>query len=666
MLGKHFFRYYRQASLPLKISLPFILLFVGCWTAGTFALGEYFTNRLESKQAVRAEELAALVEREIEKELDYLRTGARLLSIKTSIAQSTSAADVVRLRQLVLPLKGILDTDLISVVDATGETILDARQPTMKNRQIEAERVKNLLINGADLATVVGSSNQGPPILLGTAPIKTDQGIEGGIFVGIVLGNDRLAQINEIINEQLVIVSDKDRNGEGEIIASTFDEIPSELSWLDDLIDDDETLETVRDKDYLVQDIHLDSLEGEHFYLILLISKASLHQAKRTTWLVIVAIAALGTVLMTLLATVIARIVAQPIQKITKLAQQVVQEENFELRTAPNSKDELGALAQALNQLIQWVGEYTDKLEDSARTLESRVETRTQELSDTITQLKETQSQLIQTEKMSSLGQMVAGIAHEINNPINFIQGNLAPLQDYFQDLLGLIETYQSEYPQGSKVISEKQAEIDLEFLLEDTEKTLKSINLGTERVRDIVVSLRNYSRLDESTVKNADLHDGINSTLLILNHRIKQGVEVIKDYGALPMVRCAPSQLNQVFTNIIANALDAMFDADSEPKRLTIATRALSEDQVQVSFRDTGPGMTPEIKAKIFDPFFTTKPIGKGTGLGMGICFKIIEQHQGSIELNTAVGQGTEFVITLPVDSAPGGAEMVATLVHA
>ncbi|MEO1744773.1 MAG: ATP-binding protein [Cyanobacteria bacterium J06629_9] len=169
-----------------------------------------------------------------------------------------------------------------------------------------------------------------------------------------------------------------------------------------------------------------------------------------------------------------------------------------------------------------------------------------------------------------------------------------------------------------------------------------------------------------ESTVKNADLHDGINSTLLILNHRIKQGVEVIKDYGALPMVRCAPSQLNQVFTNIIANALDAMFDADSEPKRLTIATRALSEDQVQVSFRDTGPGMTPEIKAKIFDPFFTTKPIGKGTGLGMGICFKIIEQHQGSIELNTAVGQGTEFVITLPVDSAPGGAEMVATLVHA
>ncbi|MEL6139798.1 MAG: hypothetical protein AAFR42_20635, partial [Cyanobacteria bacterium J06628_6] len=254
MLGKHFFRYYRQASLPLKISLPFILLFVGCWTAGTFALGEYFTNRLERKQAVRAEELSALVEREIEKELDYLRTEARLLSIKTSVVQSTAAADIVRLRQLVLPLKGILDTDLISVVDATGETILDARQPTMENRQIEAEQVKKLLLTGSDLSTVVGSSNQGPPILLGTAPIKTDEGIAGGIFVGIVLGNDRLAQINEIINEQLVIVSDKDRNGEGEIIASTFDEIPSELSWLADLIDDEETLETVRDKDYLVQD----------------------------------------------------------------------------------------------------------------------------------------------------------------------------------------------------------------------------------------------------------------------------------------------------------------------------------------------------------------------------------------------------------------------------
>jgi signal transduction histidine kinase len=201
-------------------------------------------------------------------------------------------------------------------------------------------------------------------------------------------------------------------------------------------------------------------------------------------------------------------------------------------------------------------------------------------------------------------------------------------------------------------VILDKQNEIDLEFIMTDLPKILSSMQMGTARVKDIVLSLRNYARLDESVIKDVDIHEGIDSTLLILNHRIKQGVQVIKNYDVLPLVRCSPSQINQVFTNIITNALDAMFDANSQPMQLGLTTQVLPNQQVQITIRDSGPGMPPDVKAKIFDPFFTTKEVGKGTGLGLGICFKIIQQHQGTVEVHSTLGGGTEFVITLPQEA--------------
>ncbi|MEL6248858.1 MAG: ATP-binding protein, partial [Cyanobacteria bacterium J06627_15] len=292
-----------------------------------------------------------------------------------------------------------------------------------------------------------------------------------------------------------------------------------------------------------------------------------------------------------------------------------------------------------ITQQYQQVVESEDRYRQQSAVLEN-----------TLQDLRAAQAQIIQAAKMSSLGQMVAGIAHEINNPIGFIKGNIAPLTTYFQDLIELLKAYQTEYPEPSSAISELQEDIDLAFVFTDAKKTLTSIHSGTERVRDIVVSLRNYSRLDEAVIKDADLHEGINNTLLIFNHRIGPVVEVVKDYGTLPLVRCSPSQLNQVFTQIIANALDAMLDADSALKRLAITTHKRSDNQVQISFRDSGPGMSPAVKAKIFDPFFTTKAVGKGTGLGMGICMKIVEQHQGGIDVETQLGEGTCITITLPV----------------
>lgn len=326
-----------------------------------------------------------------------------------------------------------------------------------------------------------------------------------------------------------------------------------------------------------------------------------------------------------MLGFVISRSITSPLKSVATTAQHIVETERFDSCIVVDSSDEIGALARTINQLIQWVRQYIQKLEEA-------------------------QSQLIHTEKMSSLGQMVAGIAHEVNNPINFIHGNVAPLREYFQDMHDLLSLYKAEYPQPTPVIVEKQEEIELDFLLKDVDKLLGSVTMGTQRVRDIVVSLRNYSRLDEAIIKQVDIHDGIDSTLLILNHRIKLGVEIIKDYSELPLVHCSPAQLNQVFTNVITNSLDAMFEANSDLKQITITTRTLDSQQVQISLKDSGPGMPQEVQDRIFDPFFTTKDVGKGTGIGMGICLKIIQQHKGTIEFSSVVGKGTECVVTLPV----------------
>ena len=301
--------------------------------------------------------------------------------------------------------------------------------------------------------------------------------------------------------------------------------------------------------------------------------------------------------------------------------------------------------------------------------VEQKVQERTQELNEkntrleqTLRELQRTQAQLIQSEKMSSLGQLVAGVAHEINNPVGFIYGNLSPATEYVSDLLNLIEMYQEHYPEPVEEIEEELEAIELDFLVEDLQKLLNSMKVGAERIRDIVLSLRNFSRLDESDMKPVDIHEGIDSTLLILHTRIKEksetrGIEIVKEYGKLPQVACYASQLNQVFMNIIVNAIDALQNnRDKEHKvnespTLTIRTETTDSDTVKISIADNGNGMTEEVRSKIFDPFYTTKPVGSGTGLGLSISYSVVvEKHGGSLVCNSAPGEGAEFVIEIPV----------------
>ncbi|MUG99858.1 HAMP domain-containing protein, partial [Scytonema sp. UIC 10036] len=377
----------------------------------------------------------------------------------------------------------------------------------------------------------------------------------------------------------------------------------------------------------------------------------------------------LSTLVAGLLAWYTSRAIARPITAIANIAKKIIQESNFDIRANVTVNNEVGTLATSLNQLIQWVGDYTLQLEIARQTLErkveertielqqahqnleNKVEERTLELQQVLQDLKEAQSIVVQTEKLSSLGAMVAGIAHEINNPINFIYGNIQYADSYFQEILSVVELYEQLYPDGNPVIKNKLEELDWEYLVQDLAKLLSSMKTGAERIREIVLSLRNFSRLDEAEIKEVDIHEGINSTLLILNHRLQEDIKVITDYGNLPLIECYPAKLNQVFINIINNSIDALLDMDDlANKQIWIKTETIKENFIQISIKDNGIGIPEEIIHKLFDPFFTTKPVGKGTGLGLSISYKIIEKHQGRIEVTSEVGKGTEFKIVIPV----------------
>jgi signal transduction histidine kinase len=263
------------------------------------------------------------------------------------------------------------------------------------------------------------------------------------------------------------------------------------------------------------------------------------------------------------------------------------------------------------------------------------------------------EAQLVQSEKMSSLGRMVAGVAHEINNPVNFIYGNLEPAIQHVEDLLELLRIYHQEIPNPPLEVEEYATEIDVEFVEEDLPKVLQSMKFGADRVRQIVLSLKNFSRLDEAEAHTVNLHECIDSTLLILNNRIKKGITVECNYGDIPTIEGFAGSLYQVFMNIINNALDAL-DAKQNPQdspKIAIATERQDNNWVVVRIADNGSGIAPEDQAKIFETFFTTKPRGVGTGMGLSISYQIVvEKHGGQLTCKSEVGSGTEFIISLPI----------------
>ena len=342
----------------------------------------------------------------------------------------------------------------------------------------------------------------------------------------------------------------------------------------------------------------------------------------------------------------------------SKLDVQLLEKQNRILRKkldrAQVNNLELEATTQKKETLLRQV---ILELRDSQAALESKG----RELEQTCCDLQRAQVQLVQAEKMSSLGQLVSGVAHEINNPVNFIHGNIGHLKTYLQDLLEFLALYELHYPNPVAEIQQAAEDLEIDFIRDDLNKMLPSMSMGTDRIRDIVLSLRNFSRMDEAECKAVNIHDGIESTLLILQHRLKAqatrpAIEIVKDFAALPLVECFAGQLNQVFMNILSNAVDALETslkenpaAEKKPE-IVLRTESLG-DSVVVSISDNGMGMPAAVRERIFDPFFTTKPVGKGTGMGMAISYQlIVEKHGGDIACHSEAGVGTRFTITLPI----------------
>jgi len=277
------------------------------------------------------------------------------------------------------------------------------------------------------------------------------------------------------------------------------------------------------------------------------------------------------------------------------------------------------------------------------------------QLQQTLDKLQQTQAQLIHSEKMSSLGQMVAGIAHEINNPVNFIKGNIGYGFNYAQDLIELINLYQENYPQPISEIEEKIEDINFDFLKDDFLDLLNSMKVGVNRIKDIVRSLGIFSHLDKAEIKAVNIHEGIDGTLMILGHRLngnekRKSIEIVKEYGDIPLVNCYAGQLNQVFMNILSNAIDAL---QEKGDLIIIRTQTLKVNWVSISIIDNGPGIAEDIQKKLYDPFFTTKEVGKGTGLGMAISYQIVvEKHGGILKCVSELEKGTEFTIQIPIES--------------
>lgn len=325
------------------------------------------------------------------------------------------------------------------------------------------------------------------------------------------------------------------------------------------------------------------------------------------------------------------------------------------------------ALADKINILINEKDkEQLDKLQimkenerliiKQNENLEEKVKKRTQELELTLHNLQNTQTQLVNQEKMASLGQLTAGIAHEINNPINFVSSNIAPLKRDIKDLLEVVEVYREkgviEFSETSKqAIQTKEKEVEFDYVLKEIDQLLRGMEDGAKRTVEIVKGLRLFSRVDEQDVKKVDIHDGLNSTLILLSSSMNGKIKIIREYNSLPMVECLPGKINQVFMNIITNSIHALLDdlnRNPEPE-IYIRTSA-NENSVVVEIEDNGPGMPDKVRQRIFEPFFTTKAVGKGTGLGLSIVYTIIENHKGTLEVRSREGKGTNFIITLPI----------------
>jgi two-component system, NtrC family, sensor kinase len=658
-------KFFSRLRLSQKIVLPLLTVCLSIFMMGLVVLGNWFTDSLQQNFRQQLGSFAERVYQDFQYKQQTLETELELITNRDMLNQAVKQRNQGLLLQILLPLKSVLKLDWIKVIDTQGNILVDLRNNSLSQAKFLDEVVTSTASRGAHLVDLVDVEGGQQVLQVVTNGIKSSAGLLGGIIIGDLVDDTLLQKIAEGSSKHLII------HRQNRVVATTL-LAAKDRTWQFPLPNLPSRQITIDNKNYLAKSILFTGV-SQSLTTTVLYPISLLEVAQFQLWEHLGLLFLLGSSILAVTGFLIARTITRPLKAVTLIAQRVTQESNFDLQAPVTTEDEVGILAVSFNQLIQQVkrllaeqNEANQKLEVYSQTLEEKIEERTQALRQknvalkhTLQELKLAQSQLIQNEKMYSLGQLVAGIAHEINNPVNFIYGNLKYTDDYTQQLLGLLQLYQKHYPHPETEIQNAKKEADIEYLAEDLPKILTSMKVGADRIREIVLSLRIFSRLDEAEFKTAEIHEGVDSTLLILQHRIKSQttrpqITVIKEYADIPKIQCFAGQLNQVFMNILANAIDALEEAFQnglcpEP-RIRISSAQVNENVV-VYIADNGTGIPEAIQSRLFDPFFTTKPVGKGTGMGLSISYQIItERHGGSLQCISLPGQGTEFVITIPI----------------
>jgi two-component system, NtrC family, sensor kinase len=622
-----------QSSLSGQI----LLLFLGVWVLGGVGVSYVFAQHLETSLRRNTDEVADLVLKNLRQRQQVMQLHTRWVADEPDVIQMIAQQDRPQLLRALLKIQASLKLSSLQVV-APDRSVL--AQVQVGAAPVAGEPSNQPFYQATSLGletTATLSRSQDSSLLAASVAIKSERQILAGLVVSEALDRDFLNTLRASQSQDLMVI-DGDR-----ITAATLTN-PPQSSWRSLLQISTLTPQaiTLNGVPYIAKVVPLPSSLEANTKLVILTSASAIEQAKQQLWIFTGIFCGLGVGIAVLIGQLVTGSLTQRIQQLIAATQQLA-DGDLKIRLPAQGQDEVSQLAHNFNFMA-----------DQLTHRDGIIQTQVEQLQETLQTLKQTQAQLIHTEKMSSLGQMVAGIAHEINNPVGFIHTNLSYAEAYTTDLLQLIAQYRQHYPDPVAEIAQEMQAIDLPFIETDLAKLYNSMNRGTERIRDIVLSLRNFSHLDEADIKAVELQAELDSTLLILQHRLNQqadrpAITVEQDYGALPTVECYPRELNQVFLNILSNAIDAL--AQTAQPMIWVTATMLGIEQVEITIADNGCGMDDEHRAKIFDPFFTTKSIGSGTGLGLSVSYQIIvEQHRGQLVCHSSQATGTEFVITIPV----------------